>query len=226
MKTLLISVLVFISPLVFSAETLPPLSIKYSGALIAALKSGWSENPYPYFLAGQIEQETCTSVTSKKCWNPTTELKTSREYGFGLGQITITEKFNNFDYVKSLSPELKSWKWENRYDPYYQILALVALDKLNYGKLKFKIDNEIDKQAFMFSAYNGGLGGVLQDRRLCATKLPSDCDPSKWFGNVEKYSFKSKTKVSGYGKSFFDVNREYVKNVIYIRSGKYKQLWH
>ena len=70
-----------------------------------------------------------------------------------------------------------------------------------------------------FSAYNGGLGGVLQDRRLCAKV--AGCDPDRWFGHVEHYSLKARTKSAGYGKSFFDINRGYVRAVMDERRQRY-----
>jgi len=70
-----------------------------------------------------------------------------------------------------------------------------------------------------FSAYNGGLGGALQDRKLCAS-VPK-CNPNLWFGHVAAHSFKNKTKVHGYGQSFYDINREYVVNVLSKRRVKY-----
>lgn len=170
--------------------------------------------------AGQIEQETCITLKHKKCWSPTAELKTSREYGFGLGQITVTERFNNFEDTKKLDKNLAGWKWENRFDPTYQIRALVVYDKHIYGKLPEPIE---DKSAFMLASYNGGLGGILKDRKLCeGTK---GCNPNFWFNNVENTSFKSKTKPKGYGKSFFEINREYVYNIIFLRSAKYYDLF-
>jgi len=74
--------------------------------------------------------------------------------------------------------------------------------------------------AFTFSAYNGGFGGVLKDRVLCS-KTPG-CDSSKWLGNVENTSFRSRTSVKGYGQSFFDINRGYVRNIMVVRSPKYR----
>jgi membrane-bound lytic murein transglycosylase MltF len=69
------------------------------------------------------------------------------------------------------------------------------------------------------AAYNGGLGGLAQDRRLC--RATPGCDQSKWTGHVEKTSYKAKIAVKGYGKSFFEINREYVRNVMNIRKAKY-----
>jgi len=199
------------------AGTVPERASLHLPALKGQIAEAWPSVPIPASLAGQVEQETCPSLTHKKCWNPRAELKTSREYGFGLGQITVTSKFNNFEEIKKLDAKLKSWKWEDRYDPGRQLRALVLMDRVAFARLSFAPDYE--RMAFTFSAYNGGLGGVMQDRRLAASK---GADPNKWFDNVESYSFKSKTKAHGYGQSFFEVNREYVRSILKVRMQKYQ----
>lgn len=69
------------------------------------------------------------------------------------------------------------------------------------------------------AAYNGGLGGVYAERRLCAA-APA-CNPDRWFGNVEQHSTKSRAKWHGYGASAFEINRTHVKNVMVVRRPKY-----
>jgi hypothetical protein len=202
------------------------LADQYIPAVIVESKKTFPLLTKPILIAGQIEQETCASI--KKCWNPKTELKTSREYGFGLGQLTIaykadgTERMNNFKYAKTLDKSLADWKWEDRYNPSYQIRTMIVMDRIAYNQMSFA-KNDIERQAFMFSAYNGGVGGVLKDRTLC--KATKGCDPSVWFGNVEKYSFKNKVAVKGYGKSFFEINREYVQFIMNTRWMKYVASW-
>jgi len=73
--------------------------------------------------------------------------------------------------------------------------------------------------AFALAAYNGGLGGTYSDIKLC--RHTEGCDPGLWFGNVEHTSLKAKTKVVGYGQTFFDINRGYVRNVLIERRPKY-----
>lgn len=219
-----IVVLFFFSSLAI-AETFPVNAIAYVPLLKQELNSIWPTHPLPSTTAAQIEQETCVRLTSKGCWNPKTELKTSREYGFGFGQITIAydakgkERFNNFNEFKKLSSELGSWKWEDRYNPDYQLKALVIVDKNEYNKIKFPTASPLDRLSFSLSSYNGGFGGVLQDVKLC--QVTENCDSTKWFNNVALVSFKQKTKIQGYGQSFFDINRGYVDNIMNKRRTKY-----
>jgi hypothetical protein len=166
-------------------------------------------------LAGQVEQETCPSLVHKKCWNPNTELKTSREYGFGLGQLTVTKKYDNFAAARGLDQSLVDWKWEDRYDARRQLRTMVLMDRAAWVRLK----GVTDRMEMTLAAYNGGLGGVLADRRLCAS-IPG-CDPNKWWGNVELHSMKSRVKPREYGKSFFEINREYPRNVMGFRRERY-----
>lgn len=172
--------------------------------------------PLPSALGAQVEQETCASKA--KCWNPRTELKTDREYGFGLGQLTVTSRFNAFEEVKGYDPSLKSWRWEDRYDPRLQLRALVVKDRFNFEHL-VQADSSLDRLAFAVAAYNGGLDGVISDRKLCSAS--PGCDPGRWFGNVELTSHKSRTKWKGYGQSAFDINRGYVDAVLIGRRQKY-----
>lgn len=179
-----------------------------------------SENaPFSWELyAAQIDKETCPGVNSPKCWNPRTEFKTVREYGFGLGQLTNTPRHNNFEYVKTLNANLANWQFENRFDAENQIVAMLAMDKICLFPDSASL---VDSQAFMLACYNGGRGGVISDKLIC--KNTEGCDPRKWFGHVENTSNKSRQKWQGYGRSAFDINRDYPRDILYNRIKKYQE---
>lgn len=212
------------SPPPQKTATEPPVAYignekKYLPVLENELTTLWPTVEWKSPFGAQINQETCAGLKSKKCWSPGAELKTDREYGFGLGQLTVTPKFNNFMEAKKLHPSLRDWTWDNRYDAKYQIRTMVLMDKFNHGKLGWA-HNEHERMAMAFGAYNGGLGGVLSDRTVC--RATAGCDPTKWFGHIEHTSKKAKKPVKGYGKSFFEINREYVRNVMIHRRERYK----
>lgn len=202
------------------AAELPPLAQQHLPTLRVNLQVLWPDMPIPSALPAQIEQETCPSLKSPMCWNPRAELKTDREYGFGLGQITVTSRFNVFEELKVQNRGLQGWSWENRYDPAYQLMALIYKDRGHYRSIKGAA-TPYDQVAFMLSCYNGGCGGLSQDRMNC--RATPGCDPGRWFGHVERTSYKAKLAVKGYGKSFFQINREYVRNVLVVRRPRYLQ---
>lgn len=203
----------------------PKLAQEHLPTLRAVQRQIWPDAPEPWFLAGQIEQESCVKLTSPRCWNPRVELKTSAEYGFGLGQTTIayrkdgTVRFNKWQELRSQFGSLAGWTWERRYEARYQLTALVEMDRAIYDGIQGAATLR-ERLAFTLSAYNGGASGVLQDRLLC--RHTGGCDPSRWFGHVELYSLKSKAVRPGYGKSPYAINREYPRNVLDLRRAKYE----
>lgn len=202
---------------------------KQAYALLPELRSEqesiWPDAPMPSFLAAQVEQESCQSLTHSKCWNPRAELKTSRENGIGIGQVTRAYNADGsirFDKITELSrefKELRGWSWANRYDGGYQLKALVLMDRGIYRRVD-SAASTVDRLAFTLSGYNGGESGVRQDRLLCRNS--AGCNPSVWFGNVEHFSLKAKQPWKGYGQSPFRINRDYVNNVIHVRRPKYE----
>lgn len=209
----------------------PPGAKVYAPVLVEKQEAVWPQAPEPWTLAGLVEQESCISLTHSRCWNPRSELKTSREYGFGFGQITVayradgSTRFNKFEELRAAHASLRDWTWENRYDPGYQLAAIVEMNLDLWRRLASAPGATVtDQWAFVLSSYNGGAAGVLQDRRLCSNTR--GCDPARWFGHVERTSLKSRVPQPGYGnRSWYEINRSHVRNVLTIRRAKYQAFW-
>ncbi|HQT03430.1 MAG: hypothetical protein M1572_01925 [Gammaproteobacteria bacterium] len=181
----------------------------------------WPGHHHPSLLAGQVEKESCVTLKSKKCWSPTAELKTSREWGVGLSQFTKTATFDAIEEIKAKHPQINWGNWGFNTNPYqaqYQLRALVVYmrDISTQIKNTHSID---DNYRMALSAYNGGLGGLRKDRLKCS--MTPNCNPAIWYGHVERTSIKSKKPIKGYGQSFFDINRGYIRQV-YQRAQKYE----
>lgn len=214
------------------ARTFIPAGARtFAPVLVAEQRAVWPAASQPWTLAGLVEQESCISLTHSRCWNPRAELKTSREYGFGFGQITVAYRadgrvrFNKFEELRAEHTSLRGWTWDNRYDPGYQLRAVVEMNLALWRRIAPDPGRTVEDQwAFVLSSYNGGVGALLQDRRLCSNT--ANCDPGRWFGNVERTSLKSKVPQPGYGgRSWFDINRGHVRNVMTLRRNKYRVFW-
>ena len=209
-----------------SATDLPANAETYLPTLKAEIAASWPSMPMPSVLASQIEQETCVSLKSPKCWSPTAELKTSREYGFGFFQHTRAYRADGsvrFDAWADARQAygLKAWSWANRYDPAMQMRAGVLSNKSCFNRIGKLVPTDYNRLAMCDAAHNGGYGGLAQERRMCASA--DGCDPDVWFGNVELHSIKSRVKWKGYGESAYSINRGHVRNVMIVRRPKYAQ---
>lgn len=195
--------------------------------LVQVQLENWPGAPIPWTLAGQIEQESCPGLRHRFCWNTAAELKTAREYGFGIGQITTayrpdgSVRFNKFEELKAEYAELRDWSWADRYRADYQLKALVLMVRDLHKRVRDAATPE-DHWAFALVGYNGGAGSVLKDRLLCSNT--SGCNPNVWAGNVERVSFKSRAVMPGYGRSPFEISREY-PHAVFTRREKYQPFW-
>ena len=193
---------------------LPPGAVTHLPALVREVEREWPGIPYPSVLAAQIEQESGwkTGATAR---NP----KNNGELGAGLGQMTKTNKFDAIAELRGKYPsKFKDWGWHNPYDVTYQLRGVVLKNRDNYRSINWAKD-EYNRMAFMVAAYNQGAGGVRMRRRLCANT--PGCDPAIWFGNMEFSSTQSKIPAHGYSRSYADITRTYVKNIMVVRREKY-----
>jgi len=187
--------------------------------------------PKAAYLGSLIELESCIHLKHPRCWNPKSRLKSAREEGAGLGQITRafkadgTIRFDALSELKHKYPkELAELSWQVVYDrPDLQIRTLTLMMRDNYQYFNRHVKDPYHAYAFADAAYNGGAGGVDHERRAC--KLATWCDPNQWFDNVEKLCLKSKAALYG-NRSACDINREHVRNVINTRSEKYAKYLH
>lgn len=201
-------------------DPLPPRAREHLGTVLAQRVALWPSHPYPALMGGLIEHESCASKA--KCWNPTSQLKTQREEGAGLGQLTRAYhpggklRFDALAEMRAQHPTLLGeLSWDNIYQrPDLQIRAMVLKNRDNYSRLEKNVDEPL---SFADAAYNGGLGGVNKDIRACGLK--PGCNPRIWFQNVEYTCTKSRSPIYG-GRSACDINRHHV-NDVWMRSDKY-----
>jgi len=212
--------------LVFSprahADTLPAGFATYEPILKAEQAKYWADHPDPAILAALVEQESCASLKSPRCWNPAARLKSAREEGAGMGQITRAYRADGslrFDALAGLrdqyGAELSDLSWDTVYSrPDLQLRALVLMSRDSARPFR----GSSGWLHFGDAGYNGGVAGVQKERRAC--KLSKGCDPGQWFANVELHCLKSRQPLYG-GRSACDINREHVRNVFLVRRAKY-----
>lgn len=225
MSIVLVALLLLFAPRAHAGE-LPAGAVKYCPMLHAEQQRLWPTHPDPAALCSLVEQESCVSLKSARCWNPRARLKTAREEGAGMGQITRAYRSDGstrFDALADLraryQAELGEWSWENAYTrPELQLRGIVLLSRDTARPFR----QAPAVLAFADAAYNGGPGDVQRERRACA--LTKGCDPGLWFGHVEAHCMKSRQPIYG-GRSACDINREHVHNVLLVRRQKYLQFF-
>lgn len=205
---------------------IPARAAQYLPVLKAEQVRFWPSHPAPEQLGALIEHESCLSLTHSRCWSPTSRLKSAREEGAGFGQITRAYRkdgglrFDALAEMRDAHPALGGWSWDNVYiRPDYQLRAVVLKSHDNFKALRMVAD-PIERLNFADAGYNGGMGGVQNERRACG--LIAGCDPQRWFNHVERHCLKSRSALYGQ-RSACDINRHHVRDVVLNRSEKYKR---
>lgn len=220
-----------LAPVVSAQRYIPTNAFKYAAMVRKEEIDIFPSFKYkPYFM-GLVEQESCIYLTSPLCWNPNSRLKTTREEGAGLSQLTRAYRKNGtirFDTIRTLRNKynryLKELTWRNVYQrPDLQISAMILLWRESYQALPKNVSNGVARIAMADAAYNGGLRGVRSDRRLCGLK--KGCNPDLWFNNVSTTCSKSKRILYG-NRNACDINRTHVTNTILKKYNKYGILYY
>lgn len=204
----------------------PPQALPYLPVLLAEQRAHFTPPVAGYF-GGLVEHESCITLTHPRCWKPTSRLKTAREEGAGLGQLTRawhpdgSLRFDALAEMREAHPALRDLDWATIYQrPDLQLRALVLKVKGDFMAFGAVAD-PMERLAFADAAYNGGRGGAQRERRAC--QMTTGCDPGRWFGHVERHCLKSRAPLYG-GRSACDINRHHVADVLRKRAPKYGSL--
>ena len=227
----LILLLTLLTTTVYSQSNyIPPKAFEYKETIKLEIIK-YFPDLYDYnYIPALAEQESCISIKHKKCWNSSSQLLSKREQGVGLFQTTRAFREDGsvrFDTLQAMKNnyknELKDASWSTYKDrPDLQIRAAILMLRDDYKKL-YNITNFEYRTQMTDAAYNGGLGGVLKERRACG--MSQYCNPNIWFNNVERYCLKSKKALYG-TRSACDINREHVKTIWEIRLPKYQKQYY
>lgn len=189
----------------------------YLPVLGQSLDTNWKAAPMRYIPAGQVEQESS--------WKSHATLKTSRELGRGLVQMTIAynskgqERFNIYkDACRARA--LSAWNWRNDpYNPRFQLTFLTLQDKSNFVLVRPYSCNDAEAWKCALVSYNAGEGRWLQRRRNAKAKgLPAD----RWDGGLA-LAYSKAEAATLYGRPLYEAVNEYPR-VIFHRAEKYQGL--
>ena len=180
-----------------------------------------------HYFGALIEHESGCPAIKRMCWQPTARLKTSREEGAGLSQLTRaykadgTLRFDSLHEARKLDPRgLNELRWDNVYQrPDLQMRVMVLMTRQNWNRVSAMTADPTLRLQLTDLAYNAGLGRSLNDRRACG--LTAGCDVHKWAGHIERTCTASRAPIYG-TRSACDISRHHVADVVGTRMGKYK----
>lgn len=216
----------FVPTLVLSqTDYIPSKAFNYRDTIWKEIENYFPELYNYNYVPSLAEHESCITLKHKRCFEPSSQLLSKREQGVGLFQTTRAFREDGslrFDTLTEMrnryKAELKEASWstyKNR--PDLQIRAAILMLRDDYKKL-YAVENPVHRMHMVDAAYNGGMGGLLKERRACG--MAKNCDPNIWFNNVERYCLKSKKVLYG-NRSACDINRHHVKDVFYNNLPKY-----
>lgn len=233
MKRLFLLFTLLISTLAYAVDQrtyIPPKAFLYNQVIKNQLDITFPKIPTYHYIPSLIEHESCISLRHRKCWEPTSALRTSRETGIGLGQLTKTfradgsVRFDTLsDMAKAYKVELRELSWATIHlRPDLQIRTMIIMVRDTYNKL-YTITDPIERLKMSDSAYNSGYGSVTKKRRVCS--LTKGCDANRWTGHVGLQCLGNNAVI--YGKrSACDINKHHVDDVFNVKLPKYKTYYN
>lgn len=206
---------------------IPEQAAQYLPTLSAQVKEVMPGFHAPEYFGALIEHESGCPALKGMCWNPKARLKSAREEGAGLSQITRAYKddgslrFDALAETRKLDPRgLNDLRWDTVYErPDLQMRVMVVMTRQNWNRVgKLTTDPAYQLQLTDLS-YNAGFGRVLNDMRACSLK--EGCNAQKWHGHVEQTCTASKKPLYG-NRSACDISRHHVHDVVGTRMPKYR----
>ena len=189
----------------------------YLPVLSQSLDKAWPAAPMRHITAGQIEQESS--------WKEKATLRTSRELGRGLVQMTIAydstgrERFNIYrDAVRY--KQLQGWDWQREpYSVRHQLAFLALQDCANFSRVRPYSVDDVESWKCALVCYNAGAGRWLQRLKNARLRgLPTN----RWDGGLALAYSKGESALL-YGRPLYAAVNEYPA-VIFKRSAKYRGL--
>lgn len=181
----------------------------------------------PEYFGALIEHESGCPGIKSMCWNPKARLKSSREEGAGLSQITRAYKedgslrFDALAETRKLDPRgLNELRWDTVYErPDLQMRVMVVMTRANWNRVGKLTQDPHYQLKLTDLSYNAGFGRVMNDMRACANT--AGCNAQAWEGHVEQTCTASKKPLYG-NRSACDISRHHVHDVVSTRMPKYK----
>lgn len=168
------------------ADTIPRQAEQYRRTLIRAAHAEWGLDAPIAMLAAQVHQESAWRADAR-----------SPVGAQGLAQFMPgTSAWMAELYPKTLGAN-------QPFNPGWALRAMVVYDRWLYARNQTAASG-CDRWAFVLSAYNGGLGWVIRDRKLASAK---GADQLVWFDSVERHN-------AGRSTGNFRENRHYPRVIL------------
>lgn len=164
---------------------IPDQAERYRRDLTRIAQAEWGLDAPVATFAAQIHQESRWRFDAK-----------SPVGAQGLGQVMPTTA----TWLAELFP--KALGNVEPYNPIWSMQALVSYDLWLANRIQAR--SPCERGALILSAYNGGLGWVIRDRKLASAK---GADPLTWFNSVERHN-------AGRSAANFRENRQYPQLIL------------